>query len=146
MEEMDVDAVVQRALDLHKAGCNCAQSVACACAPVVGADEEELYRLMEGFGAGMGGFSETCGAISGGVAILGYANSGGRKNPRTKGYTYKLSRQLAARFDEANGSTLCPELKGLSGGPVLRPCKGCIEDGVRLTLEILQGRDTGGMA
>jgi C_GCAxxG_C_C family probable redox protein len=123
---------------MHAAGFNCAQCVACSCADLVGLNENEAFRLMEGFGGGMGGFSETCGAISGGVALLGYVNSGGLENPHTKGATYKLSRELVKNFGAKNGSTLCPELKGLTGGPVLRSCDGCIEDGVRLTTDILE--------
>ena len=139
MAIQDKEARVAEALAMHAAGYNCSQCVACACADVVGLDREEAFRLMEGFGAGMGGFSETCGGISGGVAVLGYANSGGSAAAkRTKGATYKLSRQLVQRFREANGSTLCPDLKGLNGGAVLRSCDGCIEDGVRLTLDILE--------
>ena len=140
MTTIDVEAAAARAQELHDAGYNCAQAVACACAAAVGADENEVFRLMEGFGGGMGCFSETCGAISGGIALLGYANSGGTENPRTKASTYKLSRQLVQRFGEANGSTRCPELKGLTGGPVLRSCPDCIDDGVRLVLDILGNR------
>ena len=132
---------VARALEMHAAGYNCAQCVACACANVVNLDEGQAFCLAEGFGGGMGGFSETCGAISGGVLLFGWVNSGGPEaNQRTKGSTYKLSNELAQRFREANGSTLCPDLKGLNGGPVLRSCDGCIEDGVRLTLDILEER------
>ena len=138
MAKVDVEQTVARALEMHRAGYNCAQCVACACAPAVGADVDGLFRLMEGFGGGMGGFSETCGAISGGVALFGYVNSGGTQDPHTKGSTYKLSKQLVQRFGEANGSTMCPDLKGLNDGPVLRSCDGCIEDGVRITLDILE--------
>jgi C_GCAxxG_C_C family probable redox protein len=138
MTSIDTEARVARALELHKAGYNCAQCVACASADLVGLDEDQLFRLMEGFGGGMGGFNQTCGAISGGVAIFGAANSGGTGHPKTKGSTYKLSRQLVDQFRAANGSSLCSELKGLTGGPVLRSCDGCIEDGLRLTLGILE--------
>ena len=137
MKQEDIDARVERALAFHKKGFNCAQCVACACADMVGLDEDEAFRLMEGFGAGMGGFNQTCGAISGGVAVLGYANSGGTQNPKTKGSTYKLAKQLVERFGEMNGSTMCGDLKGLTGGPVLRSCDGCIEDGLRLTVDVL---------
>lgn len=140
MTTQDVEARVARALDYHHAGYNCAQCVACACADVVEMDEEQAFRLAEGFGAGMGGFTETCGAISGGVLLFGQVSSGGpAAEPRTKAATYELSKQLAQRFREANGSTLCPDLKGLNG-PVLRSCDGCIEDGVRITLDILEAR------
>lgn len=138
MTSIDTEARVARALELHKAGYNCAQCVGCACADLVGLDEDQVFRLMEGFGAGMGGFNQTCGAISGGVAILGSVNSGGTGHPKTKGSTYKLSRQLVDQFRAANGSSMCDELKGLTGGPVLRSCDGCIEDGLRLTLGILE--------
>ena len=96
--------------------------------------------MTEGFGGGMGRFTETCGAISGGCALIGYARSDGPHNPKTKGATYKLTRQLVSRFEEQNGSTLCKELKGLTGGMVLRSCPDCVEDGVRMTLEILEAQ------
>ena len=137
MSPEEKEARVARAMEMHKAGFNCAQCVACASADVVGLDENEAFRLMEGFGGGMGGFSETCGAISGGVATFGYLNSGGLQNPKTKGSTYKLARRLVKEFGEKNGSTLCGDLKGLTGGPVLRSCDGCIEDALCMTLDIL---------
>ena len=138
MKPSELEERVSRALKLHAAGYNCAQCVACSCADVVGLDENEAFRLMEGFGGGMGGFTETCGAISGGVVLIGYTNSGGMDTvPLTKKETYRLSNQLVRRFGEQNGSTFCPDLKGLNGGPVLRSCDGCIEDGVRMTMDIL---------
>jgi len=59
---------------------------------------------------------------------------------RTKAATYKLSKALVNGFRAANGSTLCGDLKGLTGGPVLRSCDGCIEDALRLTIEVLESR------
>jgi C_GCAxxG_C_C family probable redox protein len=131
------EQAIEYAQQLHNLGYNCAQSVACACADRVGLDEDIAFRLMEGFGGGMGGFTETCGAISGGVAVLGFLNSGGTENPHTKGSTYKLAREVVGHFDEKNGSTLCKELKGLTGGPVLRSCDGCIDDAMHIMLDIL---------
>lgn len=139
MNQENIETRVAQALDFHKQGFNCAQCVACACADMVGLNQDEAFRLAEGFGGGMGGFSETCGAISGGVLLFGYANSGGM-GERTKAATYKLSKALVNGFREANGSTLCGDLKGLTGGPVLRSCDGCIEDALRLTIEVLESR------
>ena len=51
--------------------------------------------------------------------------------------SYKKTRQLVERFGAQNGSTLCKELKGLTGGPALRSCPDCIDDGIRITLDIL---------
>ena len=106
MTPEQMEARVSRALDLHKDGFNCAQCVACACAGEVGMDEDLAFRMMEGFGGGMGRFDQTCGAISGGVAVLGMQRSGGpAAKPRTKGATYKLSKRLTQEFAAANGST-----------------------------------------
>lgn len=141
MDSKEIDERIAQAASFHKQRCNCAQCVAMSCADVVGADPDQLFRLMEGFGRGMGGHSETCGALSGGVAILSYANSDGSHMRHSKGKTYKLSRELLDRFTQKNGTTVCGELKGLTGGPRLRTCEGCIEDATRLTLEVLNDRE-----
>ena len=59
------DELAARAIALRaELGYNCAQAVACTLAPEIGADAEACYVLSEGFGGGMGGHTETCGAIS----------------------------------------------------------------------------------
>ena len=87
----------------------------------------------------MGGMTETCGAISGAVAIVGYVMSEGMDNPTTKGKSYKLSRQIAAAFKEKNSSSICGELKGIGSdhGP-LRSCPGCIDDATEIACSILK--------
>ena len=49
--------------DKHTRGYNCAQIVLCSYAEELGIDEETLFRISEGFGAGMGGMMQTCGAV-----------------------------------------------------------------------------------
>ena len=138
---LDKDALKARAAAYHGQGYNCAQAVLCALAPELGVDEDTAFRLMEGFGLGMGGMSETCGAISGAVAALGVSNSQGTANTRTKGSTYRLSHAAVERFQAKNGSSVCGELKGVIGdGGMLRSCPGCIEDAVDIAVNILQGR------
>ena len=61
----DREALARRALELHGMKYNCAQAVACTLAPLIGADEELCFRAAEGLGGGMGGLTETCGAVSG---------------------------------------------------------------------------------
>lgn len=135
-----IDDLAAQADELHsKHGYNCAQAVACTLAPEVGIDADTAYTLSEGFGAGMGGRTETCGAISGGIMALGQLSSGGRgASGTTKARTYRMSKELAERFREQNGSTLCCELKGIGceHGP-LRSCAGCIEDAMRITADII---------
>ena len=55
----------------HRNGYNCCQAVACTFAEETGIDESILYKLGEGFGAGMGTTEGVCGAISGAAMIAG---------------------------------------------------------------------------
>lgn len=131
---------IEKALQNHKKGYNCSQSVACAFCDEVGIDEKTMFSLTEGFGLGMGDMQGTCGAISGAVIILSLKNSCANPNePNSKANTYKIIKQLTTRFREKNGSELCHELKGSNNnGKPLRPCSGCIEDAVTILEEILQ--------
>lgn len=132
------EELAAHALELHRRGCNCAQCVVCTLAPLVGADEDACFRAAEGFGAGMGGMTETCGAVSGGVIALGMANSGGVDAPTRKASTYRMVRELVERFREQNGSTVCRELKGVGTGRPLRSCDDCIVDALLMADEILR--------
>ncbi|MEE8721427.1 MAG: C-GCAxxG-C-C family protein [Eggerthellaceae bacterium] len=134
---MDEQERIAKALDYHHAGYNCAQSTVLAVADLAGLAPDEAYRLLEGFGGGMGGFSETCGAISGAVAAVSYAKSGGLGNPITKRATYELSKEMVDRFRVKNGSTRCPALKGLEGEPAPHPCDDYVADGVALAYDLL---------
>lgn len=131
--------IKKEAARLHEMGYNCAQSVVCAMAPAIDLDADGAFVLAEGFGAGMGGMTETCGAISGAVAIMGFVMSDGMENPKTKGQTYKLSREIAKRFGEKNTTTVCGTLKGIGSdkGP-LRSCPGCIDDAVEIACDVLK--------
>ena len=111
--------------DKHTRGYNCAQIVLCSYAEELGIDEETLFRISEGFGAGMGGMMQTCGAVTAMQAC------------DTKPQTMKKVRELAAEFEKKNGSIVCRELKGIDTGKVLRSCDGCIEDGIRILGEYL---------
>ena len=137
--QLDTAACQTQAAEYHARGFNCAQAVACTLAPAVGLDPETAFTLTEGFGAGMGGMTETCGAISGAVAIMGFVMSDGMENPKTKGQTYKLSREIAKRFGEKNTTTICGTLKGIGSnqGP-LRSCPGCIDDAVEIACDVLK--------
>ena len=83
--QLDITACQAQAAEYHARGFNCAQAVACTLAPAVGLDPQVAFTLTEGFGAGMGGMTETCGAISGAVAIMGFVMSDGMENPNDQG-------------------------------------------------------------
>ena len=137
--EFDAEALKQSAAVYHAQGFNCAQSVACALAPEVGMDSAVASRAAEGFGAGMGGMSETCGAISGALIALGWTSGRGMDTPVNKKATYQLSRQVVDAFREKNGSTVCREIKGIGcDHPPLRSCPGCIDDAIDIAVGVFK--------
>ena len=127
------------AISLHDKAYNCAQAVACTFCKEFGVDEQEMFRIAEGFGLGMG-MMEMCGALSGMMMVIGLANSVGdlKKGMPTKGSTYKQVKEQVQKFKEKNGSYLCRELKGVETGKVLCSCPQCIMDAVALTEEYLK--------
>ena len=141
---MTIEERQKEAAKAHASGCNCAQSIAFALRDLVAdkIDVDTLYRITEGFGLGMGGMEGTCGALSGAVAVIGLANSGGSGGQPTKASTYPLSRALLQKFAAQNGSVRCKDLKGVETGHVLRSCPDCISDAVAMACEILHCGDT----
>ena len=127
---------VEKALENHHKGYNCAQAVLCAFADVADFTEDELFRLSEGFGFGMG-TQGTCGAVSAMVFLAGIEKSKGVDAiPETnKKESYKFSRELIETFEEKNKSVICKEIKGEN----LRSCDGCVEDAVNILVKYLEG-------
>ena len=126
------------AVELHKKGYNCAQSVACNYCDLFGMDEETVFRLTEGFGFGCG-MKEICGAVTGAIAVIGMNNSSGNvERGITKKSTYDQTSALGKKFADMNGSILCSELKGGPDKEALRSCEGCIEDACVLVEEYLK--------
>ena len=126
---------VEKALENHKKGSNCAQAVLCAFADITDFTEDKLFRLSEGFGFGMGN-QGICGAVSAMVFLAGLKNSKGIDNlpETTKKDSYRLSAELINTFEEMNKSIICKEIKGEN----LRSCDGCIEDAVKILEEKLK--------
>lgn len=108
---------------------NCCQAVVCSYCEELGVKEEDVFRMTEGFGLGMGGLKDTCGAVTGMFLVLGLENSAGdMKNPLvTKADTYQKVRKLAEKFEKECGSIYCRELKGFETGTVLASCPKCVE-------------------
>ena len=82
----------EHAAELHQRGCNCAQAVACTFCKEFGISEDDMFRIAEGFGLGMG-VMEMCGALSGMAMIIGLDNSQGgtEEGSRTKGIHIRRS-------------------------------------------------------
>ncbi len=91
---------------------NCAQAVACTFCKEFGVDEQEMFRIAEGFGLGMG-MMEMCGALSGMMMVIGLAGSVGdlKKGMPTKGSTYKQVKEQVQKFKEKRFLPV-PRVKG----------------------------------
>ena len=119
----------EKAVELHAKGYNCCQAVVCAYCDLFGIDEKTAFTLSEGFGAGMGGMENTCGAVSGMVMLAGMKKSCRDPELRnTKAVTYPVVKTMTKAFKDQNTTTICRELKGLDTGTVLRGCRDCIMD------------------
>ncbi|MFQ9676545.1 MAG: C-GCAxxG-C-C family protein [Eggerthella lenta] len=108
----DREALGRRALELHGMKYNCAQAVACTLAPLIGADEELCFRAAEGLGGGMGGLTETCGAVSGAAMAIGLANSNGQDDRTSKQATYRIVRKLVTISASKTAPPCAPSSRG----------------------------------
>lgn len=139
---MNKEQLVERASDLHLAGYNCAQAVACALVEAMGLDVDvpQLFAATEGLGLGMGGMMGTCGAVSGACVAAGLATSTRNlEAPNSKAATYTVCRELMDRYQEAVGSVTCGVIKGRTGGPVLMACHECVRTGAAVAYDVLLG-------
>ena len=107
---------------------NCCQAVICACCHECGIDDDEIFRLAEGFGAGMA-IKDVCGAATGMFMAIGLHSSAGNKSdPRkTKMQTYEDVRNAAADFEAECGSLYCRDLKESVDGKQRTSCDKCVE-------------------
>lgn len=100
-----------KAAELFLHGYNCAQAVAVAYCDLLGMKEEYAAKLASGFGGGMGGLREVCGAVSGMNLVLsclyGYESP---TDDEGKKLLYSQVRQLAEQFRERTGSIICREI------------------------------------
>lgn len=109
------------AYQYHKQGYSCAQSVAGAFADLLSWEPEQVFAAAGGFGGGVGGsHAELCGAISGGLLVLGLLFPHTRGEDKSaKREVYALARQFRRRFFEMFGDTRCGDLlrarPGVSG-------------------------------
>ena len=104
-------------------GYNCSQTVMCTYCDLLNLSPEDGYRMSEGFGGGIAQTRGICGTVTALVMLAGLKRSDALPGKGvTKMDTYALIQPML----------LCSELKGLTGGPVLRDCKACVADAAAL--------------
>ena len=103
----------QLAFENHQSGYNCAQSVALSFAEDINVPRETLLAMVGGMGGGVGGsHEELCGAISGGVMVLGlFAPFVDPAKPEDRRRLFGYVKEFRKRFSERfGGLTQCGAL------------------------------------
>lgn len=140
-----------KARELFCSGCNCAQAVAGAFAEDMGLPLETVLKLASGFGGGMGGMRETCGAVTGMFMAAGMLKGHGiPESNQEKTAHYACIRALAQAFADEHGTLICRDLLAslpgkLSQNPSertaeyykTRPCALYVEDAARIAEKML---------
>ena len=123
----------------HRNGFNCCQAVVCTFAEETGMDESLLYKMGEGFGAGMGTTQGVCGAISGAAMLAGLVYSDGNTETAglTKAKTTRMAGIMQKKFVERARALICKDIKTGNDGKAFTSCDDCIRIAVRLVEEEL---------
>jgi C_GCAxxG_C_C family probable redox protein len=141
----------ETAIAMMAAGGNCAQSVLGVFCEELGFEKRSAMKLASGFGAGLARKQEVCGAVSGGIMVIGLKHGQEHESDKTaKELTYRLTRELMDRFAAEFGSCLCRELlKGCDlateagqkfykeNDLCKKTCEECVRGAVRILQDIL---------
>ena len=132
-------------------GYNCAQSVFYAFCDVLNFEKDLALKMTCGFGAGMGRKEEVCGAVTGGIVVIGTKYGRGEKDDRSATeLTYQKTKELMERFAEKHGTYICRKLindceltseegqKQFKENDLLNTiCKPCVQSVVEILEELI---------
>jgi C_GCAxxG_C_C family probable redox protein len=92
-------------------GYNCSQSVLFSFCDELNLGKEEALKLACGFGAGMGRNQEVCGAVTGGIMVLGAKYGRGEKEDISATENiYPKVREFMNKFKKRQGHYICRHL------------------------------------
>jgi C_GCAxxG_C_C family probable redox protein len=143
----------ESAVTMIRSGYNCAQSVFAAFCEDCGIDRDTGLKTACGFGTGMARKQEVCGALAGGILVLGARYGRGEQEDRSAAdLTYTKVRWLMDRFADLYGTLICRELlngldltteegrRHFKEARLLETvCSGCVRDVVLILEEDLNG-------
>ena len=159
IQDKDLKARVDRAVDYFMQGYGCCQSVVAAFADMYGLDEKLALKIAAGFGGGVGRMRMMCGAVSGIVMLVGLEEGQTEGADREgKSHCYKIVQQLLEESKQQNGSIICAEILGLNGHEKAvnsyiasertaeyyksRPCVAKVESAARIFAEYLEKKQS----
>ena len=105
------DEVIKLADSYAAKGFLCSESVLLAISDCLRVRSDLIPKIATGFGAGIGGQGEVCGAISGGIIALGI-KYGRSKVKKQKIKPYWFASELLERFEKEFSHVTCRELTG----------------------------------
>ncbi len=142
MNEKLITEAHTKAGNYYRSGYNCAEALFLTFREYVAPDiSEDMVRLVTPLGGGIGRSGCVCGALSGGVIIIGAIK--GRTSPKgSRDDSYDLAGEFHKRFRKAFGSTCCRVLnKHEYHDPERgRTCLKIIGNSAAILMEILQER------
>ena len=141
----------QLAVAKFASGYNCAQSVLFSFCDDLGLDKNKALKMACGFGAGMGRKEEVCGAVTGGIMVIGAKYGRGENEDRSATEAaYVKIREFMDRFSQRHGTYICRELlngceltteegqKAFIGNDYLnKVCKVCVKSAVEILENII---------
>lgn len=143
-----------RAVACFNAGLSCSQAICQAYGDEFGLSPSDAARVAAGFGGGMARTDRICGAVTGGVMVLGLAYGGtSGDDSAAKEATYAAVQEFLAAFEAAHGSIACTALLGYNlgdpreaaaargAGAVPRVCPGLVRSAGLLIEAVLAGRE-----
>lgn len=139
-----------RALKLQAEGFSCSQCVVASMCDEFGIDHITALRFAGAFGSGIGCTTETCGAITGAMMLIGLKY--GRRFPDdpNDGHCFEVAQEFVDRFKaKHDGKFKCRDLLGadarteeglqsiLDNDLYTKVCRELIRDGVDIIAELL---------
>lgn len=142
---------VEQAVETFEEGYTCAQAVFVTYADLFGMEREMALKISSPMGGGVGRMREICGVVSAMAMLAGLKE--GNTDPGdddAKEHIYLLTRQMAEKFRQQNGTIICRELLGIKGMEesarpskrtpewyAARPCRRLVAEASRMIEEVL---------
>lgn len=148
-KDMSKKAIVMMAVQKF----HCSQAIAAVGQEKLGKGNDEVVRAMGAFGGGLGGNGEVCGALAGGLAVLGLQFSRAHEEEKENPKMWKDAEELVRRFRyeivQLNGSICCRDIshvdwrdreqvKAFYKGDKVKDCMRIVGETAKLLGELLE--------
>ncbi|HOJ51193.1 MAG TPA: C-GCAxxG-C-C family protein [Syntrophales bacterium] len=109
---MTPDEMQREATQLMLKRFHCSQAVAAVGIKKLGLNSYEIIKAMGAFGGGLGGNGEVCGAVVGGLAVIGLMFSRGKEEELEDRRMWLYTREFLRRFSQeiGEGHILCRDI------------------------------------